>query len=78
MLIHYWARQHPVCDAAVSSRVGKNTSIDAYQWLHEVCSTRLIDDGPIRLGGLGVIVQIDESLFQHKQKVISDYRKISD
>ena len=70
MLIHYWARQHPVCGAAESSGIGKNTAIDVYQWLCEVCSTRLINDGPIRLGGLGVIVQIDESLFRHKQKVI--------
>ena len=52
-----------------SSGVGKNTAIDVYQWLREVCSTRLINDGPVRLGGPGVIVQIDESLFRHKQKV---------
>lgn len=70
MLIHYWARQNPVVDAADSSGVGKNTAIDVYQWLREVCSTRLINDGPIRLGGVGVTVQIDESMFRHKQKVI--------
>ena len=39
MLIHYWARKNPVCDAAESSGVGKNTAIDVYQWLREVCST---------------------------------------
>ena len=69
MLIHYWSRQNSVCDAAESSGVGMNTAIDVYQWLREVCSTRLINDGPVRLGGPGVIVQIDESLFRHKQKV---------
>ena len=69
MLIHYWSRQNSVCDAAESSGVGKNTAIDVYQWLREVCSTRLINDGPVRLGGPGMIVQIDESLFRHKQKV---------
>ena len=37
--------------------------------MHEVCSTRLINDGPVQLGGPGVIVQIDEFLFRHKQNV---------
>ena len=70
MLIHYWARQNPVCDVAESSGVGKNTAIDVYQWLREVCWTRLINDGPVKLGGPGVIVQTDESPFRHKQKAV--------
>ena len=39
-----------------------------YRWLREVCSTKLLQT-PIVLGGRGVIVQIDESLFRHKVKV---------
>ncbi|KAL5459946.1 hypothetical protein EMCRGX_G033345 [Ephydatia muelleri] len=31
-------------------------------------TTRLINDGPVMLGGNGVVVQIDESLFKHKPK----------
>ena len=42
---------------------------DVYQWLREVCTTRLIQDPPIVLGGPGKVVQIDESLFRHKPKV---------
>ncbi len=37
-------------------------------WLWEVCSQRLINDGPTLLGGRGKIVQIDESCFRHKPK----------
>ena len=40
-----------------------------YQWLREVCSTRLLQDPPIVLGGQGAVLQIDESLFRHKPKV---------
>ena len=58
-------------DAAAEAEVQEKTAIDVYQWLREVCSTRLIIDGPIVLGGPGSTVQIiiDESLFRHKPKV---------
>ena len=46
----------------------RRTAIDIYQWLREVCSTKLLSS-PIVLGGPGVVVQIDESLFRHKPKV---------
>ena len=38
-----------------------------YQYLRDVCSTKLLNT-PIELGGPGVVVQIDESLFNHKSK----------
>ena len=44
------------------------TAVDVMQWLREVCSPKLLQT-PIILGGPGVIVQIDESLFRHKPKV---------
>ena len=69
MLLHFWTRQNPVLDTAECVKVAENTAIDAYQWLREVCSTRLINDGPVVLGGPGIVVQIDESLFKHKPKV---------
>ena len=46
----------------------KRTAIDIYQWLREVCTTKLLSS-PIILGGPGVVVKIDESLFRHKPKV---------
>ena len=70
-LLHFWSRQNPVYDTAECAKVSPNTAVDVYQWLREVCSTRLINDGPVVLGGVGVVVQIDESLFKHKPKVQS-------
>ena len=51
------------------AEVDRHSAIDIYQWLREVCSTRLLRDPPIVLGGQGVTVQVDESLFRHKPKV---------
>ena len=68
VLLYWWVREYPVTDAAEEARVGRDTTIDAYQWLREVCSTKLLQN-PIRLGGPGKVVQIDESLFRHKPKV---------
>ena len=48
--------------------VDDNTACAAYQWLREVCSTKLLGLN-IKLGGQGQVVQIDESLFRHKPKV---------
>ena len=47
----------------------KNTAYDVYRWLREVCSTKHLAT-PIILGGSGVVVQVDESHFRHKPKVI--------
>lgn len=68
LLIYWWARQYPVTDAAKETNVDKGTACDVYRWLREVCSTRLLRTR-IVLGGPGVIVQIDESLYRHKPKV---------
>ena len=43
-------------------------AIDVYQWLREVCISKLLQM-TIKLGGTGKVVQIDESLFRHKPKV---------
>ena len=45
------------------AEIGEDTACDIYQWLREVCSTKLLQLP-------GVIVQIDESQFKHKPKVI--------
>ena len=49
-------------EAEISSRV----AIDIYQWLRVVCTAKLLQ---IILGGPGVVVHINESLFRHKPKV---------
>ena len=53
-------------DTILDAKVDMRT---VYQWLREVCSTKLLQ-APIILDGIGTIVQIDESLFLHKPKVM--------
>ena len=68
LMIHFWAWQYPVTDTFQQIQIGKMNAVDIYRWLREVCSTKLIST-PIILGGPGIIVEIDESLFRHKPKV---------
>ena len=71
LLMHWWSRQYPVKDAAEETGVSEPTAIQVYAWLRDVCSYRLCTVyPPIMLGGQGVVVAIDESLFSHKPKVI--------
>ena len=73
ILLLWWSREYPVIDASKEAEVKEDTACDIlYQWLREVCSTKLISM-PIVLGGPGKIVQIDESLFHHKPKVGNHY-----
>jgi len=70
VLMYWWACQYPVTDAAQEARVEKNTAVQAYQYFRDICSWRLLNhDAPLLLGGPGVVVHIDESLFRHKPKV---------
>ena len=69
LMLHYWAIEVPVTDAVTQSNIDIKTAVDIYQWLREICSTKLLQSPPIILGGQGQIVQIDESLFRHKPKV---------
>ena len=63
----WWAKEYSVTAFAEEAEISEYTVIDVYQWLR-VCSTKLLQT-PIILGGPGVVVQIDESQFQHKPKV---------
>ena len=69
LVLHYWSKEFPVKDAVDDAEIHKNTACDIYRWLREACSTKLLQT-PIVLGGRGIVVQIDESLFRHKVKVI--------
>ena len=68
ILIYWWIRQYPVGDAAEETKVSREMAINVYQWLREVCSTKLLAI-PIVLVGPQKVVQIDQSLFRHKPKV---------
>ena len=50
ILMHWWARQYPVTDAAEEAEVTESTASQVYQWFREVCSTKLVNT-PIILGG---------------------------
>ena len=67
LAIFWWASEYPVIDLADKIDTGEDTACDIYQWLREVCSTTLLNT-PIILGGP---VQVDESQFKHKPKVLS-------
>ena len=68
LMLHLWARDCPVTDAMDQAEIDSRTAADIYQWLREVCTTKLLQT-TIILGGPGLVVQIDESLFRHKPKI---------
>ena len=70
ILIFWWKQQYPVTNATRIAEVDEGTAIDVYRWLREICSRKLLPM-PMILGGPGIVVQIDESLFRHKPKVIN-------
>ena len=74
ILLYYWSREFSVSLAQLDAEVAPHTAVDAYQWLRDVCSSQLLQ-APIKLGGEGVIVQVDESLFRHKPKVSTKLMK---
>lgn len=46
--------------------VDKNTAVQWFQYFRDICSRWLIDN-PIRLGGPGVVVEIDESVMAKRK-----------
>lgn len=59
-------------DAAEEAKVTETTAIQVYQYFRDICSWRLLThDSPLLLGGPGVVVQIDESLFNRTPKTRS-------
>ena len=58
-------------DAAEEAEMEK-MAVQAYQYCRGVGSWRLMNhDSPLILRGKGVTVEIDESLFRHKPKVVA-------
>ena len=68
LILYLWAREYPVSDAVEEAEISSRVAVDIYQWLCEVCTAKLLQT-QIILGGPGVVIQIDESLFRHKPKV---------
>ena len=68
ILIFWWLHEFPVTDAKTAAEIYVGTAVDVYRWLREVCSTKLLGM-TITLGGPGVVVLIDKSLFRHQPKI---------
>ena len=56
-----------ISDTGGEAKVTTNSAVQVYQWLRDVCST-MLQQHPIKIGGPGAKVQIDESLYRHKPK----------
>ena len=67
-LMHHWSMDMPVTQAAKQAKISEKRCIDIYQYMRDVCSTKLLS-APIILGGPGTVVQIDESLFVYNRRV---------
>ena len=65
--IHHWASNSKVQLAADAIGISHTSVMQCNKFLCEICSRKLCQV-PIVLGGPGVVVQIDESLFSHKVK----------
>ena len=70
LIMWLWSRQWPVTKAAEECEIDESNAIDFYQFFRDICSWKLMNM-TIKLGGPGKIVQIDESLMTHQQKVNS-------
>ena len=66
-LLQAWSSEDPVTGIKENIDVSERVAIDAYHFLRDICSWKLLQS-PIELGGPGKTVQIDESLFKHKPK----------
>ena len=60
--MYWWVREYWVTQTVEEADVSKHIAVGVYQWIREVCSTKLMSQS-IQLGGPGHSVQIDESLF---------------
>ena len=60
-VFYYWASQTPIHIAAEHLQISANTLVEHYNFLRDICSWKLIQE-PIKLGGIDIVVQIDESV----------------
>lgn len=65
--IFYWCEDISVTQAVNFLNLSRVTVVDIFNFFREICSKHF-EKNPIKLGGTGRIVQIDESCFSHKPK----------
>jgi len=66
-LLFLWAKEVPIHEAVEFVGIGRKAAGEMYSRLRDTVVLRTSEE-PVRLGGYGIICQIDESLFSHKQK----------
>ena len=69
-MLYAWATKRSQSMAIGDVDIGKKMGINIYQWCRDMCSWNLVNGPDIKLGGPGLIVQIDESVFTHQGKVL--------
>lgn len=65
--MYLWCQQNNIQKTMLDTNLSEKTVIDVYSFFREICAQYLVRE-PIRLGGHGIVVQIDESCFSHKVK----------
>jgi len=60
-LIYFWGARTPVGVAVTHLGVSSATVVQWYQYFRDICSWKLLQV-PMRLGGVGRVVQVDESV----------------
>lgn len=66
-VLYLWSKNTSEVDLCHQVGISKNTAVDCYSFLREICKI-YFDKHPIRLGGPGHIIQIEESCFSPKSK----------
>lgn len=59
--LYFWVYQTPVMKCSVMTKVSQSTAVIWYGYFQGICSKQLLKN-PIKLGGSGVVVEIDESV----------------
>ena len=82
LMLQMWSRERPVGDAASEAEISEHTAIDIYEWIREVCSTKLLNEArlnpnSVERGCPGKIVQIDESMFSHNSRLVQKWHHYS-
>jgi hypothetical protein len=65
--IYLWSMETPECKACELTGLKRPTMVFIYAFLRGICKKHF-EANPIRLGGNGVVCQVDESLFCYKPK----------
>lgn len=66
-ICYKWFNDNSIIEIKRSSAISKNLILKIFKLLREN-TKKYFDKNPVRLGGVGVVCQIDESMFRYRQK----------